>query len=173
MARILAVLIVAVAALAWPAPAFAQTDTTAIAVPPDSIGIVVDTTAIAAPRLAATVLNPCTKQYVTLSGTTTLSVAEEVDAHGALTFVLSAATSATGAAFGSTATKYAFTEIENVVARATEKQAMEVGFDSKLQARGSAPGDRWGVAVRIKLIVDEFGRITAASVTPGPSRCIG
>ena len=173
MTRKLAFLIVAVAALTCPASASAQTDTTAMVVQTDSTGIVVDTTAIAAPRLAATVLNPCTKQYVTISGTTTLSVAEEVNGHGALTFVLSAATNATGAAFGSTATKYSFTEIESVVARATAAQAMEVGFDSKLQARGSTAGDRWGLAVRIRLTVDEFGRITAASVTPGPSRCIG
>jgi len=157
MARTLSVLIVAVAALTWQSPASAQTETTATA----------------APRLAATVLNPCTQQYVSVAGTTTVSVSEAVDANGDLTFVLSATTNATGAVFSNTATKYAFTEIENVVAHAAAPEALEVGFQSKLMTRGSTAGDRWGLAVRIKVAVDQFGKITAASVAPGLTRCIG
>jgi len=162
MARTLSVLIAAVAALSWQAPASAQTDTYAKV----------------APRLAATVVNPCTRQYVNVSGTTTLSVSEAVDETGRLKFVLSAATNLTGTnatstMLSNTATSYSFTEIENVVGRATAAQPLELGFDSKMQARGSTAGDRWGLAVRIKVAIDEFGTITAASVTPGPTRCIG
>jgi hypothetical protein len=162
MARTLSVLIAAVAALTWQTPASAQTETYAKA----------------APRLAATVLNPCTAQYVNVSGTTNLSVSEAVDVNGRLKFVLSAATNLTGTNAASTllsnpATSYSFTEIETVVGRATAAQPLELGFDSKMQARGSTAGDRWGLAVRIKVTIDEFGTITSASVTPGPTRCIG
>jgi hypothetical protein len=145
------------AALTVASPAFAQSETSSTATP----------------RIAATVVNPCTKQYVSIAGTTSLVVRELVDGNGQLTADVTGLTKATGAAFSSAGTKYAMSQSDGVTLLSTSPEAIEVSFMSKVSATGPARGDNWRLTLTIKAAVDQFGRITSASAVPSGTVCIG
>jgi hypothetical protein len=145
------------ALLAVPSAALAQTSTSSSATA----------------RIATTVVNPCTKQYVSISGSTAVTVTEAVDGNGQLTAALTGATKAIGAAFSSAGTKYPMAETDGVTMFSTGPEPIELTFMSKLAATGPTRGDRWRLAVNIKASVDQFGHITAASVVPAGTAGIG
>ena len=131
------------------------------------------TSSTATARIAATVVNPCTRQYVTVAGSTALSAAETVEGTGRLSVQLNGVTRATGAAFSSAGTKYAMAESDGVTVFSTGPEPIDVTFTSKLAAAGPTRTDRWRLAITVKASVDQYGHITSASVAPAGTVCIG
>jgi hypothetical protein len=131
------------------------------------------TSSTATARIATTVINPCTKQYVSVAGSTALSVAETVDGNGQLTVGLDGVTKAIGAAFSSAGTRYPMSESDSVSVFSTGPESIDVTFVSKLAAKGATRSDNWRLFITIKASVDQFGHITAASAAPAGTACIG
>ena len=156
-ARLIAILSLAAATLAVPATATAQTRTL-------SLGKA---------ALAATVVNPCTKAYVSVSGSTVVSVLETTDASAALTLSTLSLTNATGAAFAATSTRYSFSESAEMSAWAPSAQAFPITYTTNLLGKGATAADRWILRINVTVSVDVHGTIVSASTAPAGTVCIG
>ena len=123
--------------------------------------------------LATTVVNPCTNQYVSVSGSTALRVTEDVSPSGALSFKLLGVTGAIGAAFSATATKYTFSESADMQVITLGPRPIDVSFMTKLYGAGATTADRWVLKILLSVSADQFGNIIAASAKPAGTVCIG
>jgi hypothetical protein len=131
------------------------------------------TSATGKAALATTVVDPCTKQYVSVAGSTALSVTEDVSASGALSFKLLGVTGATGAAFSATSTKYTFSESAEMQVITLGPRPIDVSIVTKLYAAGATTADRWVLRILLSVSADQFGNITAATAKPVGTVCIG
>jgi hypothetical protein len=156
-ARVVAALLFAAAALAVPATATAQTRTLTLG----------------KAALAATVVNPCTKAYVSVSGSTILGVLETTDASAALSLSLVSLTNATGSAFSATVTKYSFSESAELSAWSPSPEPLPFAYTVNLLGKGATAADRWILRINVTVAIDVNGKITSASTAPAGTVCIG
>jgi len=140
---------------------------------PGSASAQTSTAVSASAPISATVLNPCTNQYVTLSGSALFSVTEAVAGTGELKARFAVVLRATGTVAGDTSATYSFSESENVSVFAAAPQALEIGFLSKMNTRGATLTDRWRVRMQLRVGVNAAGQITATSTNAAATVCAG
>lgn len=156
-ARSMVVVSMFAAALGLPAAAAAQMSTSATASAP----------------FAAVVVDPCTNQSVSISGTATFSLMAAVNGNGQQTFRVATLTRATGTTSGTAPVKYGFSDSDFVSIFAPAPQPLDLAFLSKINAKGTTAGDQWRLRVVVRISATETGQITATSASASAGACIG
>ena len=122
-------------------------------------------------RLAATVVNPCTKQYVSLAGSTPLIATENFVPEGVRVDLAAGVTNVTGAAFAAVATKYYMSDPgRRTYFVSPGPQSLQLGF-TDVQLTANTPNGIWRLTVAVQANIDYRSVITSASVKPVSSTC--
>ena len=135
------------------------------------VGLFSLVTLLAAPAMAAaanssfiipfnlTLLDPCTNELVTVSGASTVTIAETVDKTGQTKTAVSLTTKGTG--IGQvTGTSYPFAENQNFTVKAAViGEAFDSSFSDKLSLKGPGSIDNFVVRAFFRIKIDTLGNI--------------
>jgi len=104
-------------------------------------------------------LDPCTNELVTVSGASTVTIAETVDKNGQTKTAVSVTTKGTG--IGQvTSNSYPFSENQNFTVKAAViGEAFDSAFSDKLSLKGPGSTDNFVVRAFFRIKIDALGNI--------------
>ena len=120
-----------------------------------------------------TLLDPCTNELVSVSGASTVTIAETVDKYGQTKTAVSVTTKGTG--IGQvTANSYPFSENQNFTVKAAViGEAFDSAFSDKLSLKGPGSVDNFVVRVFFRIKIDTLGNIQVSIENMNSDVCKG
>ena len=117
-----------------------------------------------------TVVNPCTAQTVTIGGSSTVTISENVTGSGILNIDVGVVTKGIGIAV---ATKYTLSESSQFSLKVNPNEEVQSDFTDKWMLKGAKSVDNWTHKIRLHITINALGEVTSLTQTDNGDVCNG